>query len=535
MNENISGNEYHENNGFSDIPEDTPDSFERIPVSPDEYIENDLRNDPDADDLAAEPAETGNLTEADGSQRIASDFSVEADEIVDDDEAVNAGFPDYKLSDMGVYIREEKTQSDDWSEPSFRESTTDKVYSPNHYGEKNGYDSYKQPIYKSPAPEKKPAPFRSAVSLILVCAIVCSLFSGIAAWLVTDYKLKNSDAGKQVVIGSSISSTVTPTTSGETDDQHTGDKLSGSQIYQLALAQVVGVNSEKTTNIFGQPTSLPVSGSGFVISEDGYILTNYHVIEYAVLYDFDLTVMFSDGKEYEAKIIGYEEQNDVAVIKIDATGLSPVTFADSDNMNVGDWVYPVGNPLGELSYSMTYGIISALDRVISTDNSTRINMFQIDAAVNKGNSGGPVYNEYGEVLGIVTAKYSDEGVEGLGFAIPINDVLDIVTQLIETGYIGGKAKLGITVQTVDNTFASYYNVPQGAYIMEIEKGSCAEKAGLKVGDIITALNGETFTDKEGLIKALQNYKAGDTVNITVYRSGEEIVITATLDEKLPVG
>ena len=473
----------------------------------------------------------------------ADEFTAEAsadiDDMTDTEEITETDDVDEETDDLD-------SENASWSDPIYRKSEDNKVYSPNHYGEKNGYSSYSQPIYRSPSPERtqESRPRMSAVALILVAAIICSLFSGLSAWIVTDYKIKHSDVGKQVILGSSSVSPVSTSSDSDSSDNTetlpafsgtTTQTLSGSQIYKLALQQVVGVNSEKTTsNFFGQPTTYPVSGSGFIISEDGYILTNYHVIEYAVLYDFSLKVILSDGSEYPAKIIGYEEQNDVAVIKIDATGLSPVSFANSDNMNVGERVYPVGNPLGELAYSMTSGIVSATDRVISTDKSTKINMFQIDAAVNKGNSGGPVYNEYGEVLGIVTAKYSDDEVEGIGFAIPINDVLDIVTQLIETGYIGGKPRLGVEVQTVDSQFSNYYNVPLGAYVMTINPGSCAEKAGLKVGDIITAIGSQKVTTKEELITALGTFKAGDTTTLTVFRSGEETKLTVVLDEKLPV-
>ncbi len=483
-------------------------------------------------------------------QETVSDVAVPADDLTADndtetgDRADGEEIPEADDFDEDADDLDDETSS--WSDPIYRKREDNKVYSPNHYGEKNGYNSYSQPIYRSPSPERtqESRPRMSAVALILVAVIICSLFSGLSAWIVTDYKIKHSDIGKQVVLGSSTVSSVSASPDSDSSDNTetlptftgTGTQtLSGSQIYKLALQQVVGVNSEKTTsNFFGQPTTYPVSGSGFIISEDGYILTNYHVIEYAVLYDFSLKVILSDGSEYPAKIIGYEEPNDVAVIKIDATGLSPVSFANSDNMNVGERVYPVGNPLGELAYSMTSGIVSATDRVISTDKSTKINMFQIDAAVNKGNSGGPVYNEYGEVLGIVTAKYSDDEVEGIGFAIPINDVLDIVTQLIETGYIGGKPRLGIEVQTVDTQFSNYYNVPLGAYVMTINPGSCAEKAGLKVGDIITAIGSQKVTTKEELITALGTFKAGDTTTLTVFRSGEETMLSVVLDEKLPV-
>lgn len=428
---------------------------------------------------------------------------------------------------------EENTETySDWSEPIYRTPESAPVYSPNHYGAKDRYGSYTPYEEPRPAPEKKRSGGAlKSVALVLVCAIICSLCSAAAAWIVVDFRLASGDAGKQVVIGGSPVSN-DRADEGGSDTQPTGETMTATEIYSMSLTQVVGVNSSTVgTNIFGQPTSKAVTGSGFVISEDGYILTNYHVIEYSVLDNYDLAVMFNDGTEYPAKIIGYDEANDVAVIKIEASGLNPVVFGDSTAMQVGQTVYPVGNPLGELTYTMTFGIISALDRVIATDAYTKINMFQFDAAVNSGNSGGPIYNEYGEVLGIVTAKYADDGVEGLGFAIPMNDVITIITDLIESGYVGGRARLGIEVQTMDASFANYYNVPQGAYVRMVESGSCAEKAGMKIGDIIVALGDTTITTKEELTAELRNYNAGDTATITVHRSGKNEVLTVTFDEK----
>ena len=442
-----------------------------------------------------------------------------------------SGHIEYVISDVEEADDDSGEEEQMWSDPTYKKSEEGSFRSPNYYGERSGYDSYKSTIYEAPKPEKPKKQKKKMpkavriVALILVCAFV----SAASAWFVIDYRINSLEIGKQVIIGSP---TVSPGATG-TKVTHTGDALTRAQIYALSLNQVVGINSETTKNIFGQTTSRAVSGSGFVISDDGYILTNYHVVEYTVNYDYSLTVLFNDGKTYPAKIVGYEEANDIAVIKIDASGLSPVTFAATGSMSVGDMVFPVGNPLGELSYTMTVGYISALDRIISTDTSTKINMFQIDAAVNKGNSGGPVYNEYGEVLGIVTAKYSDTGVEGLGFAIPIDDVLDLVTQLIETGYIGGKAQLGVTVQTMDATFASYYNVPEGAYIREVNEGSCAEKAGIHVGDIITKANGKDVRSKEDLISILKECTANETISVTIYRSGKTSSVRVTLDEKRP--
>ena len=309
--------------------------------------------------------------------------------------------------------------------------------------------------------------------------------------------------------------------------------LTASAIYAQACSQVVGVTTEVTyTNFFGMNSSSAVSGTGFIVSEDGYILTNYHVIELAAQNDKDVNVILYDGTRYTASIVGYEKYNDVAVLKIDANGLKPVSFGNSDSLSVGDLVYAVGNPLGELDFSMSTGHVSALDRAITSDESgVAINMFQIDAAVNSGNSGGPVYNAAGEVIGIVTAKYASTGVEGLGFAIPINDAVKIASDLITKGYVTGKAYMGVQIdQRYNSLYSQYYNMPLGAYVYSVEDGSCAEKAGLLAKDIITRLGDQDITGYTDLTSALHGFSAGDTTSMTVYRGGEEVTLTITFDE-----
>jgi serine protease Do len=310
----------------------------------------------------------------------------------------------------------------------------------------------------------------------------------------------------------------------------------------MACAQVVGITTEVTYyNRFGMTSTSPVVGSGFIISSDGYILTNHHVIEEAVKGNYEVEVMLYNGDTYLAEIVGYEsETSDIAVLKINAEGLNAVTMGDSNAMRVGRDVYAVGNPLGELAYSMTDGMISALDREITTTDkntgrTTTVNMFQISAAVNSGNSGGPVYNDAGEVIGVVTAKYSSTGVEGLGFAIPINDAMAIAKDLMEIGYVRGKPYMGITVQTVSSTVAQYYNMVEGAYVYSVEPGSPAEAAGLRMGDIITKLNDTDIRSTADLTNTQKNYRAGETVTLTVYRSSEYMEIQLTFGEKVPEG
>ena len=260
------------------------------------------------------------------------------------------------------------------------------------------------------------------------------------------------------------------------------------------------------------------------------------MIELASQSDKEVNVILHDGTRYTAEIVGYEKYNDVAVLKIDAGGLNAVRFGNSDAIAVGDLVYAVGNPLGELDFSMSTGHVSALDRLITSDESgVAINMFQIDAAVNSGNSGGPVYNASGEVIGIVTAKYASSGVEGLGFAIPINDATGIANDLITKGYVTGKAYMGVRINQEYNSFSGLIysrrnNLPQGAYVELVEEGSSAERAGLQSNDIITKLGEKTIGSYTDLTSALYGYSAGDTAEVTVFRDEEEITLTITFDE-----
>jgi serine protease Do len=437
-----------------------------------------------------------------------------------------------------------------WHEPVYRE-TKDRAepYSPGiHSGAFYAHQKTAQFEPQPPAPKRErhiAGGLVRALCLILVCGIV----SAAASYGVIEYRIRNGDLEmtNQVVLGSDNNTfeeeepsagmpSETPQASPKPAENTTGLTTSGAvmspeDIYDMAVQQVVGVNTEYATNAFGQSTSTAVSGSGFIISNDGYIVTNYHVVEIAEENGLALTVILHDGTKYPAKIVGYEQDNDVAVIKIEATGLHAVTTGSNDAMKVGETVYAIGNPLGELDYTMTNGIVSALDRVIAVDESTSINMFQIDAAVNSGNSGGPVYNSRGEVIGIVSAKYSSAGVEGLGFAIPIDDAINIVSELIENGYISGKPSMGITVRNVPNSAMQYYGLVEGALVEGVTPGSCADKAGIKVGDIITKLGDTVISSTDTLKLAKKNFKAGETTTVTVNREGEELSLSITFDEE----
>ena len=271
------------------------------------------------------------------------------------------------------------------------------------------------------------------------------------------------------------------------------------------------------------------SGTGFFITEDGYILTNHHVVSDAS----SVEVTLYNGETYDATVIGSDEDYDIAVLKIDVTGATPVVLGDSSKVAIGESVAAVGNPLGELTFSMSEGIVSCVNRAINVDG-TPFNMIQVDCSINPGNSGGPLFNSYGEVIGIVSAKYSSYSnttVEGIGFAIPINDVVSLVKDIMTNGYVTNKAYMGITPQTMTAQMAQQYryDVTEGVFVCSVDPDSAADKAGLKLGDVITKMDDKTISSYEDLVAAKKSYSAGDTVTLTVYRGGETIEVPLTFD------
>ena len=302
-------------------------------------------------------------------------------------------------------------------------------------------------------------------------------------------------------------------------------KMTDAENYAANVNSVVSINCSATTNYFGQTVENASSGSGFVLTEDGYIVTNHHVIDGAT----SVKVTLYSGETYDATVIGSDEDYDIAVIKINATGLQAVTVGDSDSLNVGDHVLAVGNPLGELTFSMSGGMVSSVNRPINVDG-TPFNMIQTDASINPGNSGGPLFNEYGEAVGIVSAKYSsysNETVEGLGFAIPINDVMSMLEDIMTNGYVTNKAYLGVTAATMNAQMAQQTGLTEGVYVYSVEEGSAADKAGIQPGDVITKVDDTTVTSMEDLSAAKKGYTAGDTATFTIYRQGDTLTVELT--------
>ena len=373
-----------------------------------------------------------------------------------------------------------------------------------------------------PPKQKKKGGLGKFIAVGLCCAILGGAVGGGGVWAINHF----GGSSTTIYEGTRPTAVSLANVDGKT-------VLSAEEVYASNLESVVGVNGNVTTNVWGQTVKNAVSGSGFVISSnatESYILTNYHVIDGVS----DITVFFADGKSYDATLVGGEEENDIAVLQIDQGNLRPVVLGDSDAISVGENVYAIGNPLGELTFTFTGGYVSAKDRSVTMSDGTVMNMIQTDTAINSGNSGGPLFDKYGQVVGIVSAKLSsssnsEASVEGLGFAIPINDVKDMVTSIMEHGYVTGKPNVGILMDNVDEA-AQRYGVPAGAEVMAILEGSCAQAGGLQVGDIITAVGDTTVSDRDALKAAVQDYKAGDQVTFTVYRDGDSTTVTLTLDE-----
>ena len=376
-----------------------------------------------------------------------------------------------------------------------------------------------QPPVQEMKPVKKNRIGLKITALALCCALLGGAVGGSVAWAVG-----HGTSGTSINVSDrTVSQVALQTVDGKTE-------MSDAEVYAANVNSVVSINVTGTSgyNFFGQPVQTASAGSGFVLTEDGYIVTNYHVVGDANT----VKVTMYNGDEYDAQYVGGDEDYDIAVIKVDATGLQAVTLGDSDTLNVGDRVLAIGNPLGELTFSMSGGMVSSVNRAINVDG-TPFNMIQTDTSINPGNSGGPLLNSYGEVVGIVSAKYSStssqETVEGLGFAIPINDVISMVKDIMTNGYVTNKPYLGITPGTMNAQLAAQfrYDIDRGVFVYSVEEGSAADQAGLQMGDVITKIDDTEVNSVEELNAAKKQYSAGDTAVLTVYRGGETITVEIT--------
>ncbi len=401
----------------------------------------------------------------------------------------------------------------------------------------NGWNQFQNPQNPEPKHKKSASPYMTKKMGALVMAL-CILAAGSVGFtggmLVQNNQVpSSSQTMMNNTVGSSDNSTNVTTT------QHTTADTTGSSSGELTVSQIAAQTANSVVEITTEATSYDMymrqsvtegAGSGVILTTDGYIVTNNHVIDGAS----KITVTLKDGTSYPATLVGTDSQGDIAVVKIDATGLQPAVIGDSSELQVGDLAVAIGNPLGQLGGTVTDGIISALDREIDLDGKT-MTLLQTNAAINPGNSGGGLFNDKGELIGIVVAKSSGSGIEGLGFAIPINTAKDLIDQIMQYGYVKGRIDLGMTTVDVSNAqIAMMYRLSStGVYIDEVTEGSNAEAAGFRSGDLILSFNGEDISTGEDLEKAIQDCKVGDTVEIIISRNGQKYSGKLTLEESKP--
>ncbi|MGN0538139.1 MAG: S1C family serine protease [Acutalibacteraceae bacterium] len=415
---------------------------------------------------------------------------------------------------------------------------------PNHIysssqGYSDGYNAY-APQNNFTPPAKPPKKNGKRVGLIIGAIALALCVGGVGAvggyliannsnntvQTVTDNTTSNgsnknnessTSGGSNLTIQKADSSEVAPTTV-----QEVVNKVSSSVVE-------ITTESVQTSAYLGQYITQG-AGSGIIVSKDGYIITNNHVIENAST----ILVKTTDGTEYEATLIGTDSTADVALIKIDAKDLNAVTFADSSELAVGQTAIAIGNPLGSLGGTVTTGIISALDRTINLDGQ-QMNLLQTNAAINPGNSGGGLFDSNGNLIGMVVAKSSGTGIEGLGFAIPANDVVAVLDDLMNYGYVKGRPSLGVTLIDINSRQELFmYRLDKiGVYISEVKSGSCAEKAGLQSADCIEKINGKEVSSASEVSQIIDKCKAGDSITIQYYRDGASKTVTIVLDEDIP--
>ena len=393
---------------------------------------------------------------------------------------------------------------------------------------------------KAPKKKKSGLSGAAAVAIALVCSLLGGAFGAGGMYLLQEQmnqeepagdnlpqnnKENNNTGGDTTIVEGNRENTVIDITQIDTSKL-----MTQAEVYAANVNSTVGITTSITTNFWGYQTTSAASGSGFIFSKDGYILTNFHVVEDSN----SITVAMYDGKTYDAKLVGYDESNDVAVLKIEADNLVPVVLGNSDNLNVGDSVVAIGNPLGELTFSLTSGSISAKDREITMSNGATMRLMQTDCAINSGNSGGALFNLYGEVIGITNAKYSSSSsssasIDNIGFAIPINKARTIAESIIQKGYVS-KSYIGVSVSTVSAETQSY-GLPQGAAVKSVVDNSPAAAAGLKVNDIITHINGKEITGSSDLTAIVGDAAVGDVLKLTVYRQGKTIELSVTVGEQ----
>ena len=376
--------------------------------------------------------------------------------------------------------------------------------------------------------KKNNANISPIVAIVASAAMICLI-------LVTAFLFKNKDFSGSIVSKSDIyhttdSSVKKVANTNEGQFVPTGSELTTAEIAAKVGPSVVGIESKTySVNIFQQRSSNTATGSGVIVNEDGYIVTNHHVIENAK----ELKVILNSGKEYPATLVGYDERSDLAVIKIDEKNLPYAVFGDSSQLMVGERAIAIGNPLGtELMGTVTQGIISAVNRTVQVEDKT-LTLLQTDAAINSGNSGGALINGYGEVIGINTVKMYATGVEGIGFAIPSNEVKNVLDDIINYGYVRGRLVVGVTGTNITERMAEYYELPIGFYVSEVREGYGAYLAGVQVGDVIIKVDGKVVETIDDINEIRDAHKVGDYMDIVVSRNGKNVSLKVKLMEEKP--
>ena len=386
------------------------------------------------------------------------------------------------------------------------------------------------PAPEAPAPEmpkkKRGGKFLGLVALGLCCSLLGGIVGGViyGSFFAKD-QVARKPGSSVIYEGDRQPTIITPAT------VDTNRLLTAAEVYTSFVNSTVGITTSITTNYWGFQSASAASGSGFILSEDGYVITNHHVIDESD----SITVSMNDGSEYDAQLVGYDESNDIAVLKIEAENLTPVVLGKSGDMHVGDDVVAIGNPLGELTFTLTAGKVSALNRDVTMSNGTTMTLIQTDCAINSGNSGGALFNMYGEVIGITNAKYSsssfgEASIDNIGFAIPIDDVRSIIESIVEKGYIS-KPYIGVSVRDVSEESQSF-GLPKGAAVEQIVDGSPAADSGLKLRDIITHVNGQEISGSSDLVAIVRESEVDDKLVLTVYRMGQTLEITITVGEQV---
>lgn len=392
----------------------------------------------------------------------------------------------------------------------------------------NNFTGYQYTVSQTPqAPKKKQHRGGAWVVALALCfAILGGAIGGGTVWLLTHHNTTSAGGSSSTTIQQGRHENVTV----DINEIETGKLMTAAEVYAKNVNSTVGIQTSITsTNLWGQQTTSAASGSGFILTADGYIVTNYHVIQNAN----SVTVSTYGGASYNAKIVGYDESNDLAVLKIEATGLSPVVLGSSEKLNVGDTVLAIGNPLGELTFSLTTGVVSALNREVTFSGGTVMDLLQTDCAINSGNSGGALFNLYGEVVGITNAKYSGSSssgasIDNIAFAIPIDSVRAIVESIIEKGYYA-KPVIGVSVTDVDEN-SRQLGIPAGAWVKEVTAGGAAEAAGIQANDVITAINGTEISGVSDLKRILAKASAGDELSLVIWRKNQSLTLTVVVRE-----